>query len=106
MPPKTNTPPPEAGAPKRKAGRPRKEEGEGTEKQQKQREYMRNYVASINDGIKELAKDEDECLQHLDRILKENNYQGWVSIEDGMNGMEEMAESLAFLRMMSQKYFS
>jgi sugar phosphate isomerase/epimerase len=40
------------------------------------------------------------------RILKENNYQGWVSIEDGMNGMEEMAESLAFLRMMSQKYFS
>ena len=40
------------------------------------------------------------------RILKENNYQGWVSIEDGMNGMEEMAESLAFLRLMSQKYFS
>jgi sugar phosphate isomerase/epimerase len=39
-------------------------------------------------------------------ILKENNYQGWVSIEDGMNGMEEMAESLAFLRKMSQKYFS
>ncbi len=25
-------------------------------------------------------------------------YRGWVSIEDGMNGMGEMAESLAFLR--------
>ena len=39
------------------------------------------------------------------RILAENNYRGWVSIEDGMNGMDEMAESLAFLRRMSAKYF-
>ena len=65
MPPKMDMPE------KKKAGRPRKEAGEGTEKQQKQREYMRKYVASINDGIKELAKDENECLEHLDRILKE-----------------------------------
>ena len=28
-----------------------------------------------------------------------------MSIEDGMNGMGEMAESLAFLRRMSEKYF-
>jgi sugar phosphate isomerase/epimerase len=39
------------------------------------------------------------------RILAEHGYQGWVSIEDGMNGMAEMAESLAFLRRMSAKYF-
>jgi sugar phosphate isomerase/epimerase len=39
------------------------------------------------------------------RILAEHRYQGWVSIEDGMNGMDEMAESLAFLRAMSAKYF-
>jgi sugar phosphate isomerase/epimerase len=39
------------------------------------------------------------------RILAENKYRGWVSIEDGMNGMDEMAESLAFLREMSEKYF-
>ena len=38
-------------------------------------------------------------------ILAEHHYQGWVSIEDGMNGMEEMAESLAFLRRMSATYF-
>ena len=30
---------------------------------------------------------------------------GWISIEDGMNGMDEMAESLAFLRRMGAKYF-
>lgn len=39
------------------------------------------------------------------RILAEHDYRGWVSIEDGMNGMDEMAESLAFLRTMSAKYF-
>ncbi len=39
------------------------------------------------------------------RILAAHNYSGWVSIEDGMNGMEEMAESLAFLRRMSGRYF-
>ncbi|MBV9302093.1 MAG: sugar phosphate isomerase/epimerase [Acidobacteriaceae bacterium] len=40
------------------------------------------------------------------RILAEHNYKGWVSIEDGMKGMDEMAQSLAFLREMSRKYFS
>lgn len=39
------------------------------------------------------------------RILAEHNYPGWISIEDGMNGMDEMAESLAFLRKMSARYF-
>ncbi len=39
-------------------------------------------------------------------ILADHCFQGWVSIEDGMNGMEEMAESLAFLRRMGAKYFN
>jgi sugar phosphate isomerase/epimerase len=39
-------------------------------------------------------------------ILASSGYRGWVSIEDGMNGMEEMAESLAFLRRMSERHFS
>jgi sugar phosphate isomerase/epimerase len=38
-------------------------------------------------------------------ILAGHGYRGWVSIEDGMNGMDEMAESLAFLRRMGRKYF-
>jgi sugar phosphate isomerase/epimerase len=40
------------------------------------------------------------------RILAAHEYRGWVSIEDGMNGMDEMAQSLAFLRKMSEKYFA
>jgi sugar phosphate isomerase/epimerase len=39
------------------------------------------------------------------RILVDHQYRGWISIEDGMNGMDEMHESLAFLRRMSATYF-
>lgn len=39
------------------------------------------------------------------RILAAHGYHGWISIEDGMNGMDEMAESLAFLRTMVARYF-
>lgn len=39
------------------------------------------------------------------QILKSVNFQGWVSIEDGMNGMDEMRESIEFLKRMRAKYF-
>ncbi|MCB9159617.1 MAG: sugar phosphate isomerase/epimerase [Caldilineaceae bacterium] len=39
-------------------------------------------------------------------ILADVGYDGWVSIEDGMNGMEEMRESLGFLHGMREKYFA
>lgn len=38
-------------------------------------------------------------------ILAQHNYRGWVSIEDGMNGFDEMAESLAFLRRKLAEHF-
>jgi sugar phosphate isomerase/epimerase len=34
------------------------------------------------------------------KMLKRVNYMGWISIEDGMNGMEEMKESIEFLKKM------
>jgi sugar phosphate isomerase/epimerase len=40
------------------------------------------------------------------KVLAKNHYAGWISIEDGMNGMEEMAQSLAFLRRMVEIHFS
>ena len=39
------------------------------------------------------------------RILSEAGYDGWVSIEDGMNGMDEMRQSIDFLKVMRDKYF-
>ena len=41
----------------------------------------------------------------LFRILARHHYDGWISIEDGMNGMDEMAESLAFLRRKVAEHF-
>lgn len=38
-------------------------------------------------------------------ILHRHRYAGWISIEDGMNGMEEMAESLRFLRRMVRETY-
>ncbi len=40
------------------------------------------------------------------KILKEVGYKGWISIEDGMNGMEEMKESVEFLKKMRNNYLS
>ena len=39
-------------------------------------------------------------------ILSKAGYKGWVSIEDGINGMDEMKESIAFLKKMRDKYFT
>lgn len=38
-------------------------------------------------------------------ILARSQFNGWVSIEDGLNGLDEIGESAAFLRRMRDKYF-
>ena len=39
------------------------------------------------------------------RILKDAGFDGWISIEDGMNGMEELRQSADFLRAKINQYF-
>jgi len=39
------------------------------------------------------------------RRLASAGFNGWISIEDGMNGMDEMKESVDFLKIMRGKYF-
>lgn len=61
------------------------------------------YFAKLKHGVT------GKGLNDYDRIfaiLKSVNYQGWISIEDGMNGMEEMKESIDFLKQMRDRYFS
>ena len=36
-------------------------------------------------------------------ILRQAGYQGWVSIEDGVNGLEEIRASAEFLRALMQE---
>ncbi|MBS4195707.1 sugar phosphate isomerase/epimerase family protein [Lederbergia citri] len=38
-------------------------------------------------------------------ILKSVNFNGWISIEDGVNGLYELKESVDFLREMINKYY-
>jgi sugar phosphate isomerase/epimerase len=40
------------------------------------------------------------------RLLRSVEYSGWISIEDGMNGMEEMQESLQFLHRKVNEYYN
>jgi len=37
--------------------------------------------------------------------LARAGFEGWISIEDGVNGMDEMEESVRFLRLMREKYY-
>ncbi len=39
------------------------------------------------------------------QILADHAYSGWISIEDGVNGLDEMQESLRFLRDLCRRYF-
>jgi len=38
-------------------------------------------------------------------VLKEAGFDGWISIEDGMNGMEELRQSVEFLRGKLHQHF-
>ncbi|MCJ8007292.1 sugar phosphate isomerase/epimerase family protein [Lederbergia wuyishanensis] len=39
-------------------------------------------------------------------ILKSIHFDGWISIEDGVNGLHELKESVVFLREMIDKYYA
>jgi sugar phosphate isomerase/epimerase len=39
-------------------------------------------------------------------LLSGAGYDGWVSVEDGMNGLDEIRQSVDFLKVMREKYFS
>ena len=60
------------------------------------------YAASLKHGVTGKGLNDYDAIFS---ILARHHYGGWVSIEDGMNGMGEMAQSLAFLRDMSRRYF-
>jgi sugar phosphate isomerase/epimerase len=47
-------------------------------------------------------------LNDYDRIfsiLAESGFNGWISVEDGLNGLHEIRESVLFLQRMRDRYF-
>jgi len=53
------------------------------------------YSTILSHGVVGRGLNDYPCIF---RILREAGYDGWVSIEDGMNGLEEIRESANFLR--------
>jgi sugar phosphate isomerase/epimerase len=39
------------------------------------------------------------------RILRSIDFDGWISVEDGMNGLDEIRRSVEFLKEMRQRYY-
>jgi sugar phosphate isomerase/epimerase len=39
------------------------------------------------------------------RILAAAGFDGWISIEDGMNGLDEMARSVEFLKAKRRRFY-
>jgi len=69
----------------------------------KQSDGTLGYSPSLKHGVTgQGLNDYDAIFQ----MLKAVGYNGWVSIEDGMNGMEEMQQSIDFLKTMRAKYFA
>ena len=67
----------------------------------KQTDGTLGYSPNLRHGVTGKGlNDYDEIF----RILKSVNYNRWISIEDGMNGMDEMRESLEFLHRKRAEY--
>ena len=75
---------------------------EGTIEDLRKEENSLGYASRLSHGV--IGKG----LNDYDTIfsqLKEVGFNSWISIEDGVNGMEELQESVAFLRAKMAQYW-
>jgi len=64
---------------------------------------LHGYAKSIQHGIIGSGLNDYDAIF---RILKGARFDGWISIEDGMNGMEELRRSAEFLRGKIDQHFA
>ena len=60
------------------------------------------YAASLTHGETGRGSNDYDAIF---RILREVAFSGWISIEDGMNGLDEIARSAEFLKTKRAQYF-
>jgi sugar phosphate isomerase/epimerase len=78
-------------------------EGGGlTDLRRLEKDPLYGYAASIKHGVIGKGLNDYDAIFS---ILKETGFDGWVSIEDGLNGMEELRQSADFLRAKLNQYF-
>ena len=74
----------------------------GTLEDLKQQDGTPGYAQNLRHGvIGRGLNNYDEIFS----VLKSEGFDGWISIEDGVNGMEELKESVRFLRTKMAEYF-
>lgn len=74
----------------------------GTLEELKQHDGTAGYAQNLKHGaIGRGLNNYDEIFS----ILKTEGFDGWISIEDGMNGMDELRESVRFLRTKIAEHF-
>jgi len=68
----------------------------------KQADGAEGYAECLLHGVTGRGmNDYDAIFERLASV----NFNGWISIEDGMNGMDEMKASVDFLKRMREKYY-
>jgi sugar phosphate isomerase/epimerase len=60
------------------------------------------YAAGLKHGVVGQGLNDYDTIF---RLLSDAGYDGWVSVEDGMNGLDEIKASIDFLKVMRNKYF-
>jgi sugar phosphate isomerase/epimerase len=67
-----------------------------------EKDAMFGYAGIIQHGVIGRGLNDYDAIF---RILRDVGFMGWISIEDGMNGMEELRQSADFLRSKLCQYF-
>jgi sugar phosphate isomerase/epimerase len=75
----------------------------GTLDDLKTQDGLLGYAGNLKHGI--IGKGLND-YDKIFTILKSAGFNGWISIEDGVNGMHELRESVTFLRRKMKEYFS
>jgi len=75
---------------------------DGTLAELKQWDGTAGYAQSLKHGI--IGRGLNN-YNEIFSMLKSQGFDGWISIEDGVNGIEELRESVRFLRTKMVEYF-
>lgn len=78
------------------------EGGNSADLRKMERDPVHGYAGLIQHGIIGKGLNDYDAIF---RILKDAGFNGWISIEDGLNGMEELRQSADFLRGKICQYF-
>jgi sugar phosphate isomerase/epimerase len=74
----------------------------GTLEDLKKQEGIAGYAKTLKHGV--IGKGLNDYDQ-IFSVLQAQGFDGWISIEDGVNGMEELKESVRFLRAKIAEHF-